>query len=88
LGEAYVRLNKFEQAVGEFSKAVELYGEPTDLNARFFYLLADAYLRQGTENCPLAEPYFQQAAEVSIAYADSAQQGLVECRRAALETNP
>lgn len=87
LGEAYVRLNKFEQAIEEFSKAVELYGEPTVFNARFFYLLADAYLRQGTENCPLAEPYFQQAAEVSIAYADVAQQGLVECRRAALETN-
>ena len=88
LGEAYVRLNKYEQAVEEFTKAVELYGEPTDLNARFFYLLADAYLRQGTENCSLAEPYFQQAAEVSVAYADAAQQGLVECRRAVLDTAP
>lgn len=87
LGEAYVRLNKFEQAIGEFSQAVELYGEPTELNARFFYLLADAYLREGTQNCPLAEPYFQQAAEVSVVYADAAQQGLVECRRAALESN-
>lgn len=87
LGEAYVRLNKYEQAIEEFTKAVELYGEPTNENARFFYLLADSYLRQGTDNCPLAEPYFQQAAEVSIAYADVAQQGLVECRRAALETN-
>ena len=88
LGEAYVRLNKFEQAIEEFSKAVELYGEPTELNARFFYLLADTYLRQGTQNCPLAEPYFQQAAAVSVLYADDAQQGLVECRRAALETEP
>ena len=88
LGEAYVRLNKFEQAIEEFSRAVELYGEPTELNARFFYLLADAYLRQGTQNCPLAEPYFQQAAEVSVLYADAAQQGLVECRRAALESEP
>lgn len=88
LGEAYVRLNKFEPAVEQFTQAVELYGEPTELNARFFYLLADAYLRQGTQNCPLAEPYFQQAAEVSVVYADAAQQGLVECRRAALETEP
>ncbi len=88
LGEAYVRLNKYEQAIEEFSLAVELYGEPTLENARFFYLLADAYLRQGTENCPLAEPYFQQAAEANIGYADSAQQGLVECRRAALESSP
>lgn len=87
LGEAYVRLNKFQLAIEEFSKAVELYGEPTDLNARFFYSLGDAYLREGTENCPLAVPYFQQAGEVSIAYADLAQQGLVECRRAGLESN-
>ncbi|MCP4420478.1 MAG: tetratricopeptide repeat protein [Chloroflexi bacterium] len=87
LGEAYVRLNKFELAIVEFSKAVELYGEPTELNARFFYFLADAYLREGTQNCPLAVPYFQQAGEASVAYADLAQQGLVECRRAALESN-
>jgi tetratricopeptide (TPR) repeat protein len=87
LGEAYVRLNKFQQAIEEFSIAVALYGEPTELNARFFYLLADAYLREGTQNCPLAEPYFQQAAEVSVAYAEDAQLGLVECRRAALESN-
>lgn len=88
LGEAYVRLNKFQPAIEEFSKAVELYGEPTELNARFFYLLADAYLREGTQNCPLAEPYFQQAAAVSVVYAEAAQEGLVECRRAALESPP
>lgn len=88
LGEAYVRLNKFQQAIEEFTKAVELYGEPTELNARFFYLLADAYLREGTQNCPLAEPYFQQAAAASVVYAEAAQEGLVECRRAALESNP
>ena len=82
-----MRLNKFELAIEEFSRAVELYGEPTELNARFFYSLADAYLREGTQNCPQAVPYFQQAAEVSIAYADLAQQGLVECRRAVLESN-
>lgn len=88
LGEAYVRLNKFQQAIEEFTKAVELYGEPTELNARFFYLLADAYLREGTQNCPLAEPYFQQAAAASVVYAEAAQEGRVECRRAALESNP
>ncbi|VAW29986.1 hypothetical protein MNBD_CHLOROFLEXI01-5040, partial [hydrothermal vent metagenome] len=80
-------LNKFQLAIEEFSKAVELYGEPTELNARFFYSLGDAYLREGTENCPLAVPYFQQAGEVSIAHADLAQQRLVECRRAGLESN-
>lgn len=88
LGEAYVRLNKFQQAIEEFTKAVELYGEPTELNARFFYLLADAYLREGTQNCPLAEPYFQQAASASVVYAEASQEGLVECRRAALESSP
>ncbi len=88
LGEASVRLNKFQQAIESFGQAVELYGEPTALNARFFYLLADAYLREGTQNCPLAEPFFQQASAVSTLYADAAQQGLVECRRAALESNP
>ena len=49
--------------------------------------LADAYLRESTQNCPLAEPYFQQAT-VSVAYAEAAQEGLVECRRAALESPP
>ena len=88
LGEAYVRNNKFPQAIEEFTKAVELYGEPTELNARFFYLLADAYLREGTQNCPQAEPYFQQAAAASVVYAEAAQEGLVECRRAALESTP
>lgn len=87
LGEAYVRLNKYQQAIEEFSLAVAMYGEPTENNARFFYLLADAYLREGTQNCPLAEPYFQQVAAVSVAYAEDAQLGLVECRRAALESN-
>ncbi|MBK8903924.1 MAG: tetratricopeptide repeat protein [Anaerolineaceae bacterium] len=88
LGEAYVRLNKFQQAIEEFTKAVELYGEPTGDNARFFYLLADAYLREGTQNCPLAEPYFQQASAANVVYAEDAQAALVECRRAALESNP
>ncbi|MCA9953393.1 MAG: tetratricopeptide repeat protein [Ardenticatenaceae bacterium] len=88
LGEAYVRLNKFQQAIEEFGKAVELYGEPTDQNARFFYLLADAYLREGTQNCSLAVPYFQQAAAANDFYAEAAQEGLVECRRAALESTP
>jgi tetratricopeptide (TPR) repeat protein len=88
LGEAYMRLNKYDQAIEEFGKAVTLYGEATELNARFFYLLGVSYLRAGTENCDQAVPLFQQVSDVSFAYAEPAQEGLVECRRASFETEP
>ena len=88
LGEAYMRLNKFDLAVDEFSKAVELYGEPTATNARFFFLLADAYIRAGLENCPQAVPLLQNVIEVNDFYADSAEEKLADCRRAGLQSSP
>ena len=88
LGEAYMRNNKFDLAIEEFSKAVALYGEATPNNARFFYLLADAYVRADIENCPQAVPLFQTVSEVNSFYAESAQESLVECRRASLESSP
>ncbi len=88
LGEAYMRNNKFDLAIQEFSAAVDLYGEPTPINARFFYLLADAYVRAGLENCEQAVPLFQAVSEVSTFYAESSQEQLVECRRASLESSP
>lgn len=87
LGEAYMRTNKFDLAIEEFSEATALYGEPTATNARFFYLLADAYIRAGLQNCPQAIPLLQAVSEKSDFYAESAQQYLVDCRRAVLETN-
>jgi tetratricopeptide (TPR) repeat protein len=87
LGEAYMRNNKFDQAIEEFNKATALYGEPTETNARFFYLLADAYIRAGVQNCPQAIPLLQAVSEKNQFYAELAQEQLLECRRAGLETN-
>lgn len=87
LGEAYMRTNKFDLAIEEFSKATALYGEPTATNARFFYLLADAYIRDGLQNCPQAIPLLQAVTEKNEFYGELAQQYLVDCRRTVLETN-
>ncbi|KAA3665431.1 MAG: tetratricopeptide repeat protein [Chloroflexi bacterium] len=85
LGEAYYQQNNYEFAIDALTQAVALYGEPTDLNARFFYFLGSAYLRKGPENCPEAVPYFQQASEVFTYYQEFALEGLTECRRVQLE---
>lgn len=84
LGEAYMRNNKFDLAIEEFSRATELYGEPTETNARFFYLLADAYIRAGLDNCPQAEPLLRAVSEKNQFYGELAQSYLVDCRRAGL----
>jgi superkiller protein 3 len=88
LGEAYMRLNKFDLAIEQFNQAVTLYGEPTPLNARFFYLLANAYVRKGYENCETAVPLLQAVTLVSPAFAEDAQELLIECRRVDLEPAP
>lgn len=88
LGEAYMRLNKFDLAVDEFSKAVALYGDPTPENSRFFFLLADAYMRAGLDNCPQAVPLLQAVADVNDFYADSVQERLADCRRVELQSSP
>jgi tetratricopeptide (TPR) repeat protein len=87
LGEAYMRNNKFDLAIDEFNKATTLYGEPTETNARFFYLLADAYIRAGLQNCSQAIPLLQAVSEKNQFYAELAQQQLLDCRRAGVETN-
>lgn len=88
LGEAYYSQNNYEKAVDALTQATELYGEPTALNARFFFYLANSYLRQGAQFCPQAVPVFEQVAEVSFAFQENALEGLVECRRATLENVP
>ncbi len=85
LGESYYQQNNYDLAIDALTEAVALYGEPTDLNARFFYFLGSAYLRKGPENCPEAVPYFQQASEVFTYYQEFALEGLTECRRVQLE---
>ncbi len=88
LGEAYMRNNKFDLAIEEFNKTVALYGEATPINARFFYLLADAYIRAGLENCEQASPLLQTVSQINTYYAEPAQELLVDCRRASLEQTP
>lgn len=85
LGEAYMRNNKFDLAIEEFTKATSLYGSPTETNARFFYLLADAYIRAGLQNCPQAIPLLQAVTDANQFYGEQAQQYLLDCRRAVLE---
>lgn len=85
LGESYYQQNNYDKAIEVLTQAVELYGEPTDLNARFFYFLGSSYLRKGPENCPQAVPYFELASQVFTYYQEFAQEGLTECRRVQLE---
>ncbi|MCA9930948.1 MAG: tetratricopeptide repeat protein [Anaerolineales bacterium] len=85
LGEAYYQQNNYDPAIEALTQAVTLYGEPTDLNVRFFYYLGSSYLRKGPENCSEAVPYFEQAAEVFSFFQEDALAGLTECRRVQLE---
>lgn len=87
LGEAYYLQNNYENAVEALTTATELYGEATDLNARFFYYLAHSYTRLGLTNCPQAVPYYEQVTQVFSLFQEAAAEGLVECRRYTLETN-
>ncbi len=90
LGEAYFRQNNYQEAIGALEKAVALYETPTDLNARFFEMLATAYVRRDLNDCPLAVPLFEQVLDVTFneLLIASAQEGLLECRRATLGTVP
>ena len=90
LGEAYFRQNNYAEAIEALEKAVSMYSRATDLNARFFNMLAQAYIRDDLNNCSLATPLFEQvlnatANELILA---AANEGLVECRRASLGTAP
>ena len=88
LGEAYFRQFKYPNAIEALEHAISLYGEATDLNARFFLMLGNAYIRDSFDNCPQAVPYFEQVITVSIAWREDAAASIEECRRAALEVNP
>lgn len=90
LGEAYFQQNNYQDAIAALEKAVALYGRATNLNARFFNMLASAYIRDDLNNCPSAMPLFEQVlnATTNELLVASANEGLVECRRASLGTAP
>ncbi len=90
LGEAYFRQNNYLNAIPPLENAVELYGKATELNARFFNMLATAYIRNSLTDCPKATPLFQQVLNVTVnpLIVESAQEGIDECRRAELERSP
>ncbi len=90
LGEAYFRQNNYQEAIEALEAAVSMYGRATDLNARFFNMLATAYIRHDLNNCPLATPLFEQVLDATVneLIVAAANEGLVECRRASLGTAP
>jgi tetratricopeptide (TPR) repeat protein len=90
LGEAYFRQNNYAAAIEALEAAVGMYGSATELNARFFNMLATAYIRRDLNDCPLAVPLFEQVLDASTnpLVVDSANEGLLECRRATLGTSP
>jgi tetratricopeptide (TPR) repeat protein len=90
LGEAFFRQNNYLNANPPLEKAIEMYGKATDLNARFFNMLATAYIRNSLTDCPKAVPLFQQVLNVSVnpLIVENAQEGMSECRRAELERSP
>lgn len=90
LGEAFFRQNNYTEAVEALEKAIGMYGRATDLNARFFNMLAQAYIRDDLNNCSLAVPLFEQVlnATTNELILAASNEGLVECRRASLGTAP
>lgn len=90
LGEAYFRQSNYEKAVEQLEVATNLYGEPTELNARFFNMLATAYTLVSFENCEKAVPLFESVIDVTFNefLIDSALDGLENCRRATVGGAP
>lgn len=90
LGEAYFQQNDYQEAIEALEQAVSMYGQATDLNARFFNMLASAYIRHDLNNCPLAIPLFEQVinATTNELLVGNANEGLLECRRASLGAEP
>lgn len=84
LGESYFRQNNYLNAIPPLEKAADLYGRPNDLNARFFNMLATAYIRNSLTDCPKAVPLFQQVinSTQNTLILEGAQEGIDECRRA------
>ncbi len=91
LGESYFRRSNFPKAVEHLELAVEMYGEPTALNARFFNMLASSYYRVDETLCVNAEPLFRQVLQVSppdSSVWEQASEGLELCRLATLGSAP
>lgn len=88
LGEALFNQNNYEEAITFLTKAVQLYGAPNPINARFFNMLATAYIREDLDNCDTAVPLFEQVAALESFVQESAQDGLDICRQAQLEATP
>ncbi len=88
LGEAYFKEFNYDNAIEELETAVQLYGEPNDLNARFFNMLATAYIRKDLALCSQAVPLFESVANTNSFARESALEGLEECRLASLGTAP
>jgi len=88
LGEAHFKEFNYDRAIEELTTAVDLYGEPNDLNARFFNMLATAYIRKDLALCPQAEPIFEAVSRTNSFSRESALEGIEECRRAQLGTSP
>jgi tetratricopeptide (TPR) repeat protein len=85
LGQAYFRQFNYLEAIPALEKAVDLYGEITNLNAVFFNMLATAYIRNSSDNCPTAVPIFEQVLTVQSSAYENAQEELEKCRLWTLE---
>jgi tetratricopeptide (TPR) repeat protein len=88
LGEAYFKEFNYDSAIEELETAVQLYGEPNDLNARFFNMLATAYIYKDLALCPQAVPLFEAVSNTNSFARESALEGLEECRVASLQSAP
>lgn len=91
LGETFFRRSNYPEAIKELEIAVELYGSPTVLNARFFNMLATAYYFTDPQLCTEAMPLFEQVLALPIGgtlLEESALEGVDLCRRAELESSP
>ena len=84
LGQAYFRQFNYPKAKEELEKAVELYGEITNLNAPFYSMLGQSYIRASLDDCPKAIPIFQDVLTVNSLATVDAEEGLEECRRAGI----
>ncbi len=82
LGEAYFKAPNYDKAIEALTKATDIYGAPTDLNARFFNMLATAYIRKDLALCSKAVPLFEAVAATHSYVTESALDGLEECRLA------
>lgn len=88
LGEAYYNQNNYPEAIDQLTIATDMYGKPNALNGRFFYFLAQSYLRSGADYCDKAVPIFQDVIVAAPAWEPYARDGIEECRLATLGTSP